>query len=131
MRISITILFAIIILGSCTTTPEKTPPGYSAQNHDLEIIEGVHVETGLADDPNLPIIIANCTGCHSAKLITQNRATREGWKNMIVWMQATQKLWDLGENEEVILDYLESNYAPQQSASRRQILTDIEWYQLD
>lgn len=85
--------------------------------------------TGLADDPNIQIIAANCTACHSAKLVTQNRATREGWKSMIKWMQKTQNLWDLGKNEDIILDYLAKNYAPE-NKGRRAPLENIEWYEL-
>ena len=85
--------------------------------------------TGLVADDALPLVKGNCVGCHSAKLITQNRATREGWKSMIVWMQETQKLWDLGENEDEILDYLAKHYAPEQ-VGRRQNLQQVEWYDL-
>lgn len=45
-------------------------------------------------------------------------------------MQQTQGLWDLGEAEPIILDYLAKHYAPEARASRRQPLTDIEWYSL-
>ena len=76
------------------------------------------------------LVIANCTGCHSAKLVTQNRATREGWRNMIRWMQETQNLKDLGADEEKILDYLSANYAPTEQG-RRQNLTVEEWYRLE
>ena len=41
----------------------------------------------------------------------------------------TQKLWDLGENEILILDYLEKNYAPKEQG-RRAPLKDIDWYEL-
>ncbi|MDN5201030.1 hypothetical protein QQ008_06650 [Fulvivirgaceae bacterium BMA10] len=91
--------------------------------------DGIHVASGLIVDDKLPLILTNCTGCHSTKLISQNRATREGWKSMIEWMQKTQKLWDLGENEEPILEYLSTHYAPKKTG-RRTNLTDIEWYEL-
>ena len=93
--------------------------------------DSLHNETGLRIDPNIQVVIANCTACHSAKMVTQNRATREGWKSLIVWMQQNQKLWDLGPNEEIILDYLAKYYSPQERAGRRQNLTDIEWYELE
>ena len=85
---------------------------------------------GLQEGEGLRIVKANCLGCHSEKLITQNRFTREGWHEKIVWMQQTQGLWDLGDNEPLILDYLAEHYAPQARASRRPPLTDIEWYKL-
>lgn len=104
----------------------------------LEAIEdrienGVHVQTGLLDGEGLKLVVANCTACHSAQLVTQNRADREGWKKMIVWMQETQNLWDLGTQEEMILDYLAQNYGPQEVENhnfRRAPLTDIDWYEL-
>jgi hypothetical protein len=67
--------------------------------------------------------------CHSSKLITQNRATADGWRHIIHWMQETQNLWDLGANEDIIVDYLARNYAPE-AAGRRVPLTSIEWYEL-
>ena len=95
-----------------------------------EFKDGIHLQTGFKADANLNLVIANCTSCHSAKMVTQNRATREGWKTMIRWMQETQNLWDLGENEDAILDYLAKYYAPEKQG-RRQPLTDIVWYELD
>lgn len=86
-------------------------------------------ETGLILDAGWQLVKANCTGCHAAALVTQNRASREGWEGMIRWMQRTQKLWDLGENEKAILDYLAKNYAPEQKG-RRENLKNIEWYEL-
>jgi hypothetical protein len=95
-----------------------------------EIVDGKHVITGLLDGEGLEVVISNCTACHSAMLITQNRATKAGWLSMIRWMQSTQNLWDLGENEAVILNYLSTNYAPQKKG-RRTNLTNIEWYELE
>lgn len=98
---------------------------------DPELIEaGIHVATGLKDDVGLNVVIANCTGCHSAKMITQNRATREGWTSMIRWMQATQNLWSMGENEAIVLDYLSKNYSPEKKGRRANLQT-AEWYELE
>ncbi|MEZ4886756.1 MAG: hypothetical protein R3E32_18655 [Chitinophagales bacterium] len=94
------------------------------------IKDGIHVATGFAEGEGLEMVIATCTACHSAKLVTQNRATREGWEQMIRWMQATQNLWDLGEQEEIILNYLAKHYAPE-NTGRRKLLTDVEWYELE
>ncbi|MDH5399045.1 MAG: hypothetical protein OEX02_12920 [Cyclobacteriaceae bacterium] len=124
-------IIVMLLIDACTPA-EKTPlPGKVEAHHNLEIVDSTHVATGLKDGQELPVIIAHCTACHSARMITQNRATREGWKNMITWMQKTQKLWDLGENEEKILDYLERNYAPDGQGQRREVLSNIEWYELD
>ncbi len=101
------------------------------ENFDL-IRKGIHVKTGLKADKNLQVVISSCTSCHSAKLITQNRATRKGWENMIDWMQETQGLADLGDNEPLILDYLSKYYAPIQKGRRANLdVAAIEWYILN
>ncbi|WP_254412027.1 hypothetical protein [Dyadobacter diqingensis] len=87
-------------------------------------------ETGLIVDENLYMVKAQCTGCHSTKLISANHFTRDGWKQKIRWMQANHNLWELGETEKQVLDYLEKNYAPVQVVSRRAPLKDIKWYDL-
>ena len=105
--------------------------GSKAKTDENAVVKGIHVATGMAHDPSFEIVHAACTSCHSAKLITQNRATREGWKQMIVWMQATQGLPDLGKNEPIILDYLAKHYAPENTGRRQNLPSEeIEWYAL-
>lgn len=96
------------------------------------LIDSTDAETGLALDPNFTLIKAHCTGCHSPKLILQHRFTRDEWLSKIRWMQRNHKLWDLGDSEKIVLDYLAKNYAPSQSAySRREALRNIKWYKLE
>ncbi|WNH09601.1 monoheme cytochrome C [Thalassobellus suaedae] len=94
------------------------------------IENGIHVRTGLVDAEGLMLVVNNCTNCHSAKLVTQNRMTAERWNTTIKWMQETQNLWDLGRNQEVIVNYLVTNYPPK-AIGRRAVLTDIDWYELN
>lgn len=97
-----------------------------------KVIDGIHVRTGLKTDKDLQLIISACTSCHSSKLITQNKATRSGWKSMIVWMQETQGLPDLGKAEPKILDYLARHYAPTNTGRRKNLdVAQIEWYVLN
>ena len=96
---------------------------------EADIIEGIHVPTGLIADAHLALVISNCTVCHSSKLIIQNKLSAEGWDNLIQWMQQTQNLWDLGENKKLIVSYLAKNYSPGEQG-RRKPLSDIEWYEL-
>ena len=97
-----------------------------------KVVDGIHVRTGFHADPNLQVVISACTSCHSSKLVTQNRATRTGWETMIRWMQATQGLPDLGDNEPVILDYLAKYYAPKAAGRRANLdLEKIEWFILN
>ena len=95
-----------------------------------EVQDGIHLASGLVAEEGYELVALTCSGCHSTKLVTQNRATREGWKELIVWMQETQKLWDLGENEPPILDYLAKHYGPE-NKGRRENLENIEWYELE
>jgi hypothetical protein len=98
---------------------------------DFDKIEnGIHVRTGLIEADGLMTVVNNCTNCHSAKLVTQNRMNAERWIATIKWMQETQNLWDLGKNEEIIVNYLVTNYPPKKKG-RREVLSNIEWYDLE
>ena len=95
------------------------------------IINGKDAETSLLVGEGWQTVKATCTACHSSQLILQNRFSREGWHQKIVWMQETQGLWDLGESEPVILDYLATYYAPGEAIGRRRPLENIHWYELE
>ena len=48
---------------------------------------------------------------------------------MIVWMQETQELTDLGDKEPIILDYLAKYYSPEEEGRRANLdIAEIEWY---
>jgi hypothetical protein len=110
-------------------------PGSGGNGGEVDqdkVVDGIHVQTGLIYAEGFDIVRGTCTACHSAKLVTQNRATREGWEEMIRWMQASQGLWDLGANEPAILNYLAANYAPKDIGRRASLDVEaIEWYVLD
>ncbi|MBC7571711.1 MAG: hypothetical protein H7319_18575 [Spirosoma sp.] len=95
----------------------------------------IDAETGMIDDPNLMMVKAQCTACHSSKLILQHRFTRAGWLDRIRWMQQYHKLWDLGESEKVVLDYLEKHYSPanplNNNVFRQKSLPTAKWYKLE
>ena len=96
-----------------------------------DLIEnGIHMRTGLLEAEGMMSVVTNCTSCHSAKIITQNRMSAERWNETIKWMQETQGLWDLGGNQEIIVNYLVKNYPPT-SKGRRMILENIEWYEME
>jgi hypothetical protein len=76
-------------------------------------------ETGLIVAPGLDEVKKTCTVCHAAMLITQNKADRDGWLEMIRWMQKNQGLRELEpELEKTILDYLSTNYGPTTTSRR-------------
>jgi len=124
-------IFSITTLVNCTSSTDNT-----SQKQDIDVVESegqetiqIDEETSLVIDKGFDVVKANCGGCHSHKLVSQNRMSRSGWKNTIVWMQKNHNLWELGANEPIILDYLAKNYTPK-AHSRRKKLENIEWYEL-
>jgi len=114
---------------ACEIEPNVSKSPIKEMPQDSIVSLEVNEATGLVMDETFPLIIAHCTSCHSAKLITQNRATREGWASMIDWMQATQGLWKFDKDEPQILDYLAKYYGPTESGRRENLIID-EWYEL-
>jgi hypothetical protein len=82
--------------------------------------------SGLKMTGDWQIVLGNCVACHSPKLITQQRGTREQWLRMIRWMQAKQNLWQFTPDiEDKILTYLAENYAPREDQRRAAIPPDL------
>jgi len=141
---SLTLLFVAVILLLCAflvgvlVNPqilkfETSTEGYVEVEADEEydrIENGIHLRTGFVEGEGLMAVVNNCTNCHSAQLVTQNRMSRERWEATIRWMQETQNLWDLGANEDLILNYLATNYAPQEEGRRPNLVVE-EWYDLE
>ena len=74
----------------------------------------VDTESGLKIAPGWETVKANCTACHSAKLIIAHQGDRKTWLEMIRWMQRTQGLWPLdNRTEDTILSYLAAQYPPE------------------
>ena len=83
-------------------------------------------ETGLIIAPGFEQVKKICTVCHSSMLITQNKADRDGWLELIRWMQAKQGLQELEPDiENKILDYLATYYGPTAASRRPQL--DIQF----
>lgn len=140
---SLVVLFCFVGIFACALVYLMIDPSLSAfkpkeateylaldEANEDRIKNGIHVRTGLIEAEGLMEVVNNCTNCHSSKLVTQNRMSKERWEATIDWMQETQNLWDLGKNEAIIVNYLVTNYPPTEKG-RRQILTNIDWYELE
>jgi len=127
LTVALLIKFQVIQLNIAPSLSE--PALTESQVVDTSLYGTIDEQSGLIIDVGLDVVKAQCGACHSTALVAQNRLTREGWKDLIRWMQAEQNLWDLGPQEVVVLDYLEKNCSPQESG-RRKNLTNIEWYVL-
>lgn len=127
-------LVAYLIIDARKPKPEVQATEQIVEEFNEEewdkIENGIHVRTGLIDAEGLMVVVSNCTSCHSAKLLTQNRMNAARWNETIKWMQETQGLWDLGGNQEIIVNYLVTNY-PLKKKGRRLKLENIEWYELE
>jgi hypothetical protein len=78
--------------------------------------------TGLRIGPGWQLVRAHCGGCHSHKIVTNQRADRQTWLDIIRWMQATQNLWQFdASTETAILDYLAASYPPRPNRRRAPI----------
>jgi len=126
---TLAIIAAILIFYRNEDMPQGESYTEISEDDPNRIENGVHLRTGLVEAPGLTETVNNCTTCHSAKLVVQNRMSAARWHATIRWMQETQNLWDLGENEEIIVNYLVTNYPPEEKG-RRSVLKDIDWYQL-
>ena len=82
--------------------------------------------SGLKKTGDWQLVLGNCIACHSPKLVTQQRGTREQWLHMIRWMQEKQNLWQFEpEIEDRILTYLAENYPPREDQRRAAIPRDL------
>lgn len=85
----------------------------------------IDTASGLVIAEHWQLVKANCTPCHSAAIVTQNRMSRETWLETIRWMQKTQGLWPLSTNEKPILDYLAKYYSPNETGRRSNLPTHL------
>lgn len=128
---SVLLIFFLVLpyfLNSPSNREGSLENGLAENDRDM-IENGIHLRTGLKEGEGLMTVVTHCTACHSAKLVMQNRMNMEQWNATIRWMQKTQNLWELGENQKIIVDYLVTNYPPPEKG-RRENLKDIEWYEL-
>ena len=80
-------------------------------------------ETDLVIAPGFDLVKANCTACHSSRQVLQMRADRDGWTELIRWMQRTQNLWLFPPSVETqIVDYLATHYGWAERTFRRKPL---------
>ncbi len=72
-----------------------------------------------ATDPRTGLIVADgwelanahCGACHSHKLVTTQRGNAAFWRSVIRWMQKTQNLWPIPEEQEAkLIAYLARHY---------------------
>ena len=110
-RWCVVVLVLVLALFACAG------PNTQIENHIPEALAAATQPGSNFDASGFPegegraLVVANCTACHSDKLVRQNRSTKEGWRELIRWMQKKQGLWPLDlQTEDTILEYLASHY---------------------
>jgi len=67
--------------------------------------------SGLIQADGWELVRAHCGACHSYKLITAQRGDADFWRDAIHWMQRTQNLWAIPQDQEnAIVSYLATQY---------------------
>lgn len=72
-------------------------------------------------DENWKLVKVNCSSCHSGRLLAQHRLDRAGWLKSIQRMQAEEELWDLGDAQSKVLDYLSTYYGNESKSSTQRV----------
>ena len=116
---------SVFLIAACSQEPP--PPEPAAAPETAAAAEpALDPVTGLKMTGDWEIVRANCTACHSPKLITQQRGTEQQWLTMIRWMQEKQNLWVFDPvTESKIIDYLAENYPPSDAQRRAAIPPDL------
>ncbi|MEQ8860434.1 MAG: hypothetical protein RIC56_17475 [Pseudomonadales bacterium] len=108
-RLAVLLLAAAAAVGARAADPPATDPA-----------------TGLAIAPGWELVRAHCGACHSYRLVTAQRGEAEFWRDTIRWMQRTQNLWPLPDDQEqAIVDYLASAYASSDWGRRPPLSTQL------
>lgn len=67
----------------------------------------------MPDRPGKEEVFYTCHACHSIRLVTQQRLSRERWDHLLDWMVEEQGMAELeAEDRLLILDYLATTYGP-------------------
>ena len=118
-------MLAALALAACS---KETPPAEPAAGPEPVVAAEPALDpvTGLKMAGDWEIVRANCTACHSAKLITQQRGSEQQWLTMIRWMQKKQNLWAFDpDTEQRIIGYLAEQYPPSDAQRRAAIPPDL------
>ena len=124
-RAAAIVTLALLGLAACS---RETPPAERAADPEPAVAAEPALDpvTGLKMAGDWEIVRANCTACHSAKLITQQRGSKQQWLTMIRWMQKKQNLWAFDpDTEQRIIDYLAEQYPPSDAQRRAAIPPDL------
>ena len=117
----------VVACASLVSSCGKEAPPTPAEPETVAAAEpALDPATGLRMTGDWELIRANCSQCHSTRLIANQRGTAQQWLAMIRWMQEKQNLWQFEPSvEERIINYLAENYPPSASQRRATLAPDL------
>ena len=83
----------------------------------IDPISGLKIDA----EENWKLIKPHCTQCHSERLLIQQQLDRKDWLKAIRRMQSKENLWDLGDVEPKILDYLSKYYGASENSRKHRV----------
>ncbi|MGB5626236.1 MAG: hypothetical protein WBM61_10920 [Woeseiaceae bacterium] len=120
------LLLLLACLVACTKEPAPEKIDSAPAQAVVAAEPGIDPATGFKMSGDWELVRGNCTACHSAKLITQQRGTAQQWLTMIRWMQKKQNLWQFDPGTESrIITYLADNYPPDAAQRRAAIPREL------
>jgi len=122
------VAIASIAALAASACSQEAPPAAPVVEADPVVATEAALDpvTGLKMTGDWEIVRANCTACHSARLITQQRGSEQQWLTMIRWMQEKQNLWAFDpDTEKKIIGYLAEQYPPSDAQRRAAIPPDL------
>lgn len=112
---SSTRLLALALTGVVSVAP-GTPPAAPQDSGDGA---GGTGPAALAEGPGRQTVYAACSGCHSIRMVTQQRLSRARWDRLLDWMVDKQGMPEPApETREKILNYLAEQYGPGERRGR-------------
>lgn len=128
--VAFSLFITLLVNPELSFNKEASVDTFEKDGTDFDKIEnGIHIATGFIANDGYQTVVQNCTSCHSSQLVIQNRMNKERWNATIKWMQETQNLWELGANQEIIVNYLVTNYPPIEKGRRANLIIE-SWYEL-
>ena len=115
---------SLLLVAACSKEPPAPAPAATPQAVAAD--PALDPVTGLKMTGDWELVRANCTACHSSRLVTQQRGSSQQWLTMIRWMQKKQNLWQFDpDTERRIITYLADNYPPNDAQRRAALAPEL------
>lgn len=120
------LLFGVLLVGCREASDAGVKRKATGVKTKKVVTPQIDPATQLVQDEDFGLVVSQCLGCHSSRLIVQNHKDADQWRASIRWMQKTQNLWPLApEVEERIVAYLARNYGPRLQGRRASIPSEL------